>query len=447
MARVTTPTVSPAPALKIYSVLLAAGWSVAMAGEPLPVPLPIDAEASSSGMAPSSKSKLRSGFDNDGSFAGPASTTAQLEEDDLNKEPAFRMPFVDDALEPWFGWKRRLNEEHGFQFGVAYTSTLQLADSAPSGAEDSAGVGILRLSGKWTPFHRRSENAGSLVFSFDQRHRFTDIAPADLGFEAGYLGIPATLFSGIHGAIGDLNWQQRFNDGRTGLIVGRYDPNDFFDVLGYANPWTSFTNLSVLFNASIALPDWQTGIGIGHWFTDQWYASASVSDANGTATDVQLFEDFGELYKTAEIGWSPSREERYTKNIHITGWHVDARDSAGTEESEGIAIGANWTWDDKFMLFTKLGWSDGNAPLYNESATVGMIYKFSKRSDLMGLGVNWGSPADDTLNEQWSTELFYRLQLSENIAITPSLQLIVDPALRPDKEELWIGGVRMRFTF
>ncbi len=391
--------------------------------------------------------KGKAGYESDPGFAGPASTTSQLEEDDAVKEPTLKFPAFDRAIKPWFDWKRKLKEEHGLQLGVAYTSLYQAASEAPDGAEDAAGSGILRLSGRWTLLNRDSKNTGTLVISADHRHRYTDIAPADLGFSVGYLGIPGTLFSNIDAVIGDLNWQQLLNDRQTGLVVGRYDPNDFFDVLGYANPWTAFQNLAILFNTTIALPDWSTGIGLGHYFNDQWYITGAVNDVNGVATKTKFFEDFGELYTTAEIGWSPSRAQRYLKNIHLMGWHADKREKDGVEESEGIAIGANWTFDEKWMMFLKAGWSDGSAPLYNESATVGMIYYFASRSDLVGLGVNWGKPSDDSLDDQVSGELFYRLQLAQNLAITPSVQLIIDPALNPDENVIAVFGLRIRLTF
>ena len=80
----------------------------------------------------------------------------------------------------------------------------------------------------------------------ENRHRIgTDIAPADLGFEIGYNGIPGALFSNAGTILVDLNWQQFILDGQGGFIIGRYDPNDYMDVLGYANPWTAFSNLAV----------------------------------------------------------------------------------------------------------------------------------------------------------------------------------------------------------
>ena len=92
------------------------------------------------------------------------------------------------------------------------------------------------------------------------------------------------------------------------------------------------------------------------------------------------------------------------------------------------------------------GWSEGSAPLYNESITIGGLYFLSSRSDLIGLGANWGKPSDESLREQWTGELFYRLQLAQNLAITPSVQFLIDPALNPDEDRIWVFGLRARLA-
>ena len=56
----------------------------------------------------------------------------------------------------------------------------------------------------------------------------------------------------LHAAIVYLNWSQALNDGKSGLIVGRYHPTDYMNVLGYANPWTTFQNLASLLDPTVA---------------------------------------------------------------------------------------------------------------------------------------------------------------------------------------------------
>ena len=210
------------------------------------------------------KKPHKAGYEKKAVFGGPNSPGGQLEEDDQVKEPAFRFPAFDRTMGRWFDWKRRVNEEHGFQMGGHYVSLYQsLSDSL--GEEDDAWSGLFRLNARWGFAERESGDDGALVLTVDHRHAFTDLAPGGLAGQAGYLGVTGLMLTDIDGAIINLNYQQSFNGRRTGLIVGRYDPTDYMNVLGYANPWTAFQNLATLLEPTTAFPDSSWGIGAGTW--------------------------------------------------------------------------------------------------------------------------------------------------------------------------------------
>ncbi|MDJ0780035.1 MAG: hypothetical protein QNJ85_19365 [Gammaproteobacteria bacterium] len=398
----------------------------------------------------SAQKSYKSSYDNEEGFAGPGSTVRQLEEDDQQKTPAFRFETFDRLLEPWFEGKKGIYDISGLQLGFAYNLLHQELDES-LGDDDSATSSLFRVSGKWEIYNRGKKDKGQLVFSFDNRNNLSDLAPAGLAGEAGYIGQTGALFSDVDTILGDFYWSQYLNEGRTGLIIGRYDPNDFFDVIGYANPWTAFQNLSILFNTSIALPDWGFGIGAGHWFEgDRVYLFGSLSDANAVLTKEEFEFDTDELYKTVELGWSPGRDQRYLKNIHVTLWQVDTREDDGIDEADGVTLGANWTWDQTWMLFTKIGSSDADAPndpqIAENSVTIGGIYYFANRSDLVGIAYNESELAADGLDDQTTLEAFYRFQLAQNLALTPSIQVLGDPALNPEEDEITVFSLRLRLT-
>jgi porin len=401
-----------------------------------------------SGVEESKSVSHKSGYiAKDGGFNGPSSVRAQLEEDDELKDPVVRFPHIDQALKPWLDFKQRVNQRIGLQFGFDYNTLFQwLSDSQTD--EDQARLGIFRAYGSWALIGRGTEHPGNLVFKVDHRHTIDSfLAPAALGSQAGYIGQTGMLFSEVDWVLVDLNWQQAFNDRKSGIILGRYDPNDYMGVLGYANPWTTFSNLSTLLNASVAFPDASLGLGGGHWLNDQWYVKGTINDANGVVTRVDWFEGGSEFFKWGEVGWSPTKEERYTKNVHLVLWDVDKRKDANIDSAQGIMVAANWTTDDlRWMGFVRGGWSDGNTPIYNETYTAGLLRKFRRNSDLLGLAVNWGDPPDDDLRSQTTSELFYRVQFAQNVAITPSLQLLHHPSLNTDKDTVWVFGLRMRLT-
>ena len=82
-------------------------------------------------------------------------------------------------------------------------------------------------------------------------------------------------------------------------------------------------------------------------------------------------------------------------------------------------------------------------------AGVGLAFNTKHRAarDVLAFAVGWGRPSDDALQEQYTSELFYRFQLVERLAITPSVQFIVNPAANPDRTNVWVLGLRARVTF
>ncbi|MBW2725599.1 MAG: carbohydrate porin [Deltaproteobacteria bacterium] len=394
----------------------------------------------------------RANYRNKTGFGGPSAINVQLDKDDEVKEPVFRLEVMDKALQPWFDIKKYVHEQIGLQIGMDYTITTQHAEK-PLTDNDTAGVGIARLFGKWELLGRGTKDVGSFFVKGEHRHRTADSAPgspADAGRDLGYAGIPATLFNDTEWILNEFNWQQYFDDAETGLIIGRFDPNDYMDVSGHANPWEDFQNVAVLLNPSIALPDTSWGIGIGHWWSNQFYVVATLNDANGVISENEFkpFEEGPEFFKQVGIGWTPDRAKRFSHNLQVTFWHVDARDHIASKESEGIALNAGWTFDDSWMIFTKMGWSDGDSAneFYDESYTFGAIHYFKNRTDELGVAVNWGELPVKGLDDQVTTEVFYKMQLAQRLATTFSLQWLKDPAFNPERENVYLLGLRVRLT-
>ena len=380
------------------------------------------------------------------SFAGPTSPQGEITESDTALTPAFRFPKADAFLQPWQDWKTDANKEHGIQVSAHYSTLYQgLSDSLTG--EDKASSGVARATLKWVLTGRETGKEGALNIMLDHRHGFRDVTPGDIASQAGYLGLTGVFYNDIGLALVNFNWTQALNDGKAGLVIGRYDPNDYQNVLGMVNPWTLFSNLSTNLDATVALPDSSWGIGGGTWLNDGWYVLGGVNDANGLVTDdLEFFDGGAELYKYFHVGWSPSQGERYFRNMHVLAWHVDEREDAGIGSAHGFSLAANWTFNDRWMPYARLGFSKGSAPIYNESVTLGVIHKFLYRSDVVGLSVNHGSPPDASLSDQTTVEAFWRFQFSQGLAITPSVQLLLDPALNPDEDTVWVWGLRFRLN-
>ena len=54
---------------------------------------------------------------------------------------------------------------------------------------------------------------------------------------------------------------------------------------------------------------------------------------------------------------------------------------------------------------------------------------------------------DRQLGEQWAIDAYYRVQLTPRVAISPTLQFVIDPVRNPTEDEIVVLGLRTRFEF
>jgi porin len=397
--------------------------------------------------AADSESVGKSGYEDIPEFGGPSSTGTQLRMDDAVKEPAFRLPGFDRFLKPWFDWKGRVNEKLGLAFGLNYTALSQWASE--SLGEDHAAGGIFEFLGTWTLVGRETKNPGVLVFKIENRHRLgTDIAPLTLGFEAGSI-LPTTVkFNGFGWGVTNFFWQQRFLGGRAVFTVGVLDPTDYLDVYAAINPLTGFINFQFSTNPTIPVPDQGLGMAVGAMVSEHIYFIAGLTDANGDPTRAgfdTFFED-NEYLTSLEVGWTSSFERRFFDKFDLMVWHQDAREKAGVPEGWGVVGTAEWFFHDKYLPFLRIGWADGGAGLLRTMVSAGLGIHVATRG-LVGVGLGWGNPSDGALRDQFTLEVFYRLQLAQNLALTPDIQMVVDPALHPGEDLIFFFALRLRLTF
>lgn len=355
-------------------------------------------------------------------------------------------------LAPLHRWKSELGQRTGFNWSIDYSALfMTVSDSL---GEDSSSSGVARFFGYWDLVNRDSANKGSLNWKIEHRHRYSDIPPSALGFESGYAGLFEPTFSNQEGRLTNVYWKQYLANGKWATVLGFLDSTDFVDVYLLASPWTAFNNFVFSTgSASMDLPNDATlGVGAGGMITNNIYIQAGLTDANSDPTEP--FDGFdsvssdSDFFKWVEIGYTPGQDKIYFDNIHVTFWHVDERVN-GTPDGWGI----NGSWqmwiDDKWLPFIRGGYTEDSGSLLEKSLTFGLGYQPVPMRGVIGLGFNWGEPNPESfgdVDDQITTELFWRYQFSKEVAITPSIQYLKDPALNENEDDLWAFGLRMRFA-
>ena len=386
------------------------------------------------------------------SFGGPDSVSGQLTDDEI---PRGTWTGV-NILKSYNDWKARLRKDHGISLTVDYTAAI-LGATETMGDYDYGSGGAARFFGSWDLVGRESGNTGTFVWKVENRHRISDIPASQVASEAGYAGLALPTLSNIGTRLTNLYWKQLLREGRLEIIGGMLDTTDWVDVYALASPWTGFFNFSLATgSATIPVPDDATlGVYVNAMLTENVYIIGGLSDSNADSTDpfngFDTFIDDNEYFKTIELGWTTAKERFYLDNMHLTLWHVDEREKAGVSEGWGASFSYAKSYDEKWMPFLRGGYADDGGSLLQKSLSTGVGYHFRDEISLLGLGFNWGQPNEDTygasLKDQYSTELFCRLQVAENFQLTPDVQLVINPALNPTADESWIFGLRGRLIF
>jgi porin len=382
-------------------------------------------------------------------FGGPNAVENQIGKDNEGKQPFFEEVF----LQPWLDWKQEIAKSYGINFEIDYTSLFLSATE--SFQNDTTGAGMARFFGSLELLGRGAENTGAFIWKIEHRHQY-DVPPPS-GFalgELGYVGLQEPPFSNEGFRTTNFYWRQRWLNGRIGMYAGLLDSTDFVDVYALASPWLHFMNFAFSTgSATIALPnDAGLGAGIGAMLTKNIYVLGSLVDPNADPTepfnDLDTFWDDHEFFTSVEVGLTTSHKRLYLDNYHVTFWHKDKQDAAGVPSGWGVVASFSRFINDNWMPFLRGGYADEGGSLLEKSISAGVGYQPVPGGDLIGFGFNWGEPNEDTfgpgLDDQYTTELFYRFQAAERLAFTGDVQWLKDPALNPDESSIWMFNLRAR---
>ena len=378
----------------------------------------------------------------------PDSVLNQLRSDNLARPQDLQIDGFQERL-------RRILDLDGFDFSVDYNALGFWATDGVGRTE--SGSGVVRAYGKWDLVGRDTKDVGRLVFKMESRHKYSVVEPTAFAGELGYAGSVNPVFSNQNWRVTHLHWQQNWCEGQAVCFVGFLDVTDYVDVYAMASPWTQFSNLAFSTGSgSIAgLPDGALGTMIGGFLTEKIYAVASVADANGDATNLlggfdSFFNDF-ETFTSLELGVTTAADRLFLDNAHVTFWHIDSRQQAGTPGGWGVNGSITKVVNGSWLPFIRGGWANRGGSLYESTISVGLGQQNEPGKNLTGIGVNWSRPNRDTfgqkLPEQFTAELFQRIELTARVQLTPSLQIIGNPALNPDNESLVLFGLRARLYY
>jgi porin len=161
---------------------------------------------------------------------------------------------------------------------------------------------------------------------------------------------------------------------------------------------------------------------------------------------VDTFFQDREYYTWIETGFRLGAGTNPGEKVHVNVWHQDPRVEAGVEESWGMTFSASTVLANRWTPFLRAGYSEGDAAKVRFILLGGVGLRV-RGSDFLGVATSWSGPTDPTLRNQMTFEALYRLQLTENMTLTPDLQFTIHPSLTLDRDVLAVFGVlRLRIA-
>lgn len=382
-------------------------------------------------------------------ISGPSSVDKQIQADKISAASKPGLYFMDslDAA------KKRYYDKTGFIANLDYNSQVMGATNAV-GNNVGAG-GVVRLYGKWDLVGRGTPHQGGLVYKIEHRHKYTDNPLREYGpLDVGYAGFLQSVYNDDKFRVTNLYWRQTFGTDRVVAYAGFVDITDWTDVYAVASPWSSFNNLVFATGSGTiggAFPDGSLGLMVSAWLTKQIYVVGSFTDINGKAKEFwkgfdTFFNKF-ETVKTLELGYTPGMPYVFLKNAHLTFWQVDEQSSTGTPNGWGLAGSVSWAIGQKHLPFIRGGYAKDGGAFYSGSVSAGYAYNIAGPNTL-GVGLNWNRPNESTfgpgLDDQYSSEIFFKWQVTHHSELTPNIQLISNPAFNPTDNFTAVFGLRAR---
>ncbi|OIQ38399.1 MAG: hypothetical protein BM563_06165 [Bacteroidetes bacterium MedPE-SWsnd-G1] len=394
-------------------------------------------------------------------LANPTNKSVEMELDD-RKAPYYRMDVK--VTNPWFEWKKGVNEKTGLQISVNYSSIFMGATSKISSVnQQSTAGGVFDAIFNWNLVNRKKgKNKGSLIFWVNARHKyFGDIVPQNLNFETGSATLPMLMFNDFSVRALEFYYQQSFLNNRAAIVVGKIDMADWFTYNGMLHPLKHFSDLAFSVNPTVNWSNVGLGIIAGGWLNKKKTLGLVVglNDVAGDNLTKDKFLDWGtygwsngKFLKMIELNYSPGRDQYYFQRISATYWHSDeiilSEDSwYASPSSSGFSIQGTWFIKNKYMPVVTLGMSDGDGANTLSKLNVSLMHGWNFTShDMLGVGINY---TESTISgeSQFLSEVFYRYTLSKALSISPIVKAVINPALNTNKEFLGYYGVRSRISF
>lgn len=339
--------------------------------------------------------------------------------------------------------KKELSEKYGVSWALVDTLIYQAADGGVD--SNDAMVNTLGLFATWKIIRDpNGKDFAGVEFQGETRSNpageFTDLRDS-----LGTLWSPNDATSDDYTKINHYWWGQRFAEGRVSNLAKEIDPGSRLNTNRFAGSGnTQFFGQPFATNPARSFPDNGLGFILLIDPSDLLYFHLTMSDSDAVSTHSPFTTVGGRWLHAGEVGLQP-KVDGLGQGVYRVMLYL--RDGASADEF-GWSLSADQNLSDDYGAFLRYGGNDGgiNSIQHVVFAGLSFLSPLGRRNDQAGLAAPYTHPSDDALRDEYSTEAYYRLQLTDGIELSGSGQLSLNPAASDNGAEV-VFGVRLRVLY
>jgi porin len=377
-------------------------------------------------------------------------------EKSLREDRFKRIPIIE--VRPWRVLRNKvmaaessLNQRIGLELGLANTIIYQTDPYAPT--PHHATVQNFDIYGAWHLIDSATFGSGMVGFVFRDR---TNIGPITGNQLSADVGLPWSVNNSGSAGYSRFNqvwWQQSMFKDTLKIQIGKIDDKTHFNTNRAASSdGREFMMQSLVYSQTIAFPAVGLGFNIHYAPVSWFYLDAGLSDANGNPQrkpndSVNSFFQ-GNYFEAVEAGFSPDLRALWSGlgegHYRLMGWHT-----ARTEQhagGAGVALSADQEIPNDLVTFLRVGYCPAKVYRTTTEVDTGIVSvaPFGREADRLGAGLTWAKPVQTPDRDQVAMELYYRFEVVEGIQVTPDVEFVFNPALRPGAGFQPVFGLRLR---
>jgi cell division septum initiation protein DivIVA len=271
-------------------------------------------------------------------------------------------------------------------------------------------------------------------------------------------------------------YTHEFLDGKLLLSIGKTEPPVFIDDNEFANDEYSQFVGKPFVNNPIIDGEFQFAPIIGVVFspTEQFEIAAVVQSNEQTGiswdgtewvvNEKSLYDNvFDNPFYAVQLKYSPEING-LPGNYRIYFWNDSAEHikvgqptdnpaiKPSTDEGWGVGISLDQKLTENAGIFARVAFANDEVyeveQFYSFGASINGLIP-SRPDDTLGLGIAALIPNDKLENDdtEYHFEGYYRVQISENFAITPDVQYVVNPHGNSSNDNIFAGMIKAEFSF